>query len=53
MVFQDSVRDYDCQRQSVSVSLLFVMFYGGFGTNLKTAKTGNGEKAFFTLPQPA
>lgn len=30
--------DYELSEMICSVSLLFVMFYGGFGTNLKTAK---------------
>ena len=37
--------DYELSEAICSVSLLFVMFYGGFGTNLKTAKPVMG-KAF-------
>ena len=37
--------DYELSEVICSVSLLFVMFYGGFGTNLKTAKPVMG-KAF-------
>ena len=41
--------DYELSEAICSVSLLFVMFYGGFGTNLKTAKpvmgAGRGSSA--------
>lgn len=35
--------NFEIAEQICSVSLIFIMFYGGFGTNWKQAKPGGGE----------
>lgn len=41
--------DYQISEQICSVCLLFVMFYGGFGTNLKAARPAAAKASFCRL----